>query len=142
MVLHRGAGEGDAAVGYEAPGGVGLLGCRVLDVLGFVQDQRPPGNGGEQFLVPAHCAVAGDDHLVTVGLLPEGVPLVAVRTVVHEHGEIRSEPGGLSLPVADHGGRADQQVGAVVALLVVELQGGQCLDGFSQAHFLRKASHE
>ena len=139
VVLHRRAGEGDPVVGTESPGGVGLLGRRVLDVLGLVQYDRPPGNRAEQVTVTVHGAVAGDDQMLPAGCLPKWVSILAVRAVVQQHGHVRREPGGLPLPVVDHRCRADQQVGPFVALLAVELQGGQGLDSLAQAHVVGEA---
>ena len=139
MVLHRRAGEGYPVIGRESLGGPGLLGRRILDVLGLIQDDRPPGDGAEQSPVPVHCAVAGDDQLVFLGLGAEGVSGLALGAVVQQRREVWGEPGGFSLPVVDHGGRADQQVGLVVALLLVQLQSGQGLDGLAQTHVVGQA---
>ena len=114
---------GYPVIGRESLGVPGLPRPRVPDVLGLIQDDRPPGDGAEQLPVPVHCAVACDDYLVAFGLAQEGSPALAVRAVMQQHGQVRGEPGSLPLPVVDHGCWADQQVGAVVALLAVQLQG-------------------
>jgi len=44
VVFHRRAGQGEAVIRLETPGGPGLLGFRVFDVLGFIQDDPGPGN--------------------------------------------------------------------------------------------------
>ena len=66
-------------------------------------------------------------------------PALAVGAVVEQHRQVRGEPGSLPPPVVEHGRRADQQVGPVVALLAVQLQGGQGLDGLAQAHVVGQA---
>ena len=142
MVLHRRAGEGYPVIGPESLGGPGLLGRRVLDVLGLIQDGRPPGYGAEQVPVPVHGTVAGDDQMLAVSLATEGSSAMAVRAVVQQHGQVRREPGSLPLPGVDHGCWADQQVGPAVALLAVLLQGGQGLDGLAQAHVVGQAGSQ
>ena len=79
---------------------------------------------------------------MAVRLAPEGSPAPAVRAVVRQHGQVRREPGGLPLPVVDHRCWTDQQVGPVVALLAVQLQGGQGLDGLAQAHVVGQAGSQ
>lgn len=61
-VFQGGAGEGDADAGGETAGGAGVLAARVFDVLGFVEDDGLPGDGGEGRGIAAEDAVAGDDE--------------------------------------------------------------------------------
>ena len=139
MVLYGCAGQGYPVVGAQRPGGSGLPGGRVLDVLGLVQYDAPPRDVRHEPDVPRQHPVAGHDDGVLTGLRNEfGVP-PAARTVMHHQRQVGRESGGLLAPVVEHRGRADQQHRSRDAIPAVLLDGGQGLDRFAQAHVVGQA---
>ena len=66
VVFDRRAGEGDAIVGRQRTGSVGLFGFRVFDVLGFVQHDPRPRHIFEQVKISVQQGVAGENE----GLFP------------------------------------------------------------------------
>ena len=139
MVLHGRAGQGNPVLGAQRPGGPGLPGGRVLDVLRLVQHDAPPRHLGDEPDVPRQHPVAGRDDGVLTGRLHEfGVPSAA-RTVMHHQRQVGREPGGLLAPVVDHRGRADQERRFLYAFLSVLLDRGQGLDRFAQPHVVGQA---
>ena len=152
VVFDGRAREGDAVVALQAAGRSGLLGEMVLDVLCLIEDDAAPRDGGQVVLVTVQGAVAGDHRLVVSRQAAEFLSLVAVRAMVQQHRQVGREPGGFPLPVVDHRSWADDEVGTVVALLEVQLEGGQGGGGFPSPmssarqapspHCRRKASHE
>ena len=136
VVLDRGAGQGHARAGSDGAQAAGGGGAGVLDVLGLVGDDQPPGHlaelagavlGGG---VDAHRAVGGEHEAgVAVGrarveqrrLEQRGFSGVGASTDTGEpgqragaaveaaYGDPGSEPPDLGLPVAEQAGRADHQ---------------------------------
>ena len=139
MVLHGRAGQSHPIIGAQRPGGSGLPGGRVLDVLGLVQHDAPPRHLSHEPDVPRQHPVAGHDDGVLLSRRNEfGVP-PAARTVMHHQRQVGREPGGLLAPVVEHRGRTDQQRRSLDALPAVLLDGGQGLDRFAQAHVVGQA---
>ena len=62
-VFHRGAGEDEFAGGAEHPGGLRVLSVRVLDVLGFIQNDVGELEGAVARGVAAQERIAGDDEV-------------------------------------------------------------------------------
>ena len=109
------------------------------DLLPGIEGDGSPIDGSQQFAVPRHSAVAGDDDLVVGGLLGELFAPFTTWSVVQHHRQAGGELLRFPLPVVDHRGRADQQVGPFIALLVVPQNGGQGLDRLAQPHVVGQA---
>ncbi|MNS99907.1 hypothetical protein D3C72_1343220 [compost metagenome] len=148
MVLDRRARERHAPVRVHAPGGLGLLGAGVLDVLGLVVDRARPAHAGQIGLVAEHERVGRDDQVVALDGLGEALAFRAARAVVDHDLQVRGEVPGLALPVADERGGANQEPRPALGggkLLGVRLgleQQGQHLDGLAQAHVVGEAGAE
>ncbi len=108
-VLDRRAGHGDAPLGGDGPDALRGAGGAVLDLLCLVEDQPAPGHRGQQLLVAGGQAVGRQHQVHRPGVAGEGLPGEPVGPVVDVDGELRGEAGGLPLPVADEGHRADHQ---------------------------------
>ena len=76
------------------------------------------------------------------GLLGELFAAFTAWPVVQHHRQAGRELLRFPLPVVDHRGRADQQVGLFVALLMVPQNGGQRLDRLAQSHVVGQAGAE
>ncbi len=70
VVLERGAGEEEAALGLEVEEGLPALGLEVLDVLGLVKDEVLPLLASEGGVVLDDELVAGDADVEGVGFCP------------------------------------------------------------------------
>ena len=131
MVLHRGAGEGQAALGLKLTALLGPARVRILDGMGLVQHHGAPkhllqSRLGEQ-------AVAGEHHVAGRRL---GQRRGAVPFGQQADPQRRREAGQLHLPVeGDAGGGHHQGRPPVRA---VEQQRRR-LDGLAQAHVVRQA---
>ncbi len=126
----------------ERPRGLGLLGLGVLDVLGLVQDQVRPVDLPEQLEVAVQERIAREDQGLLRGLLLERRPAGPLQAVVDHHREVGREPGGLLVPVADDGHRADEQRRPPLARrarLPFALDQCQGLDRLAQAHVVGQA---
>src|SRR5690606_20975655 len=110
VVLDRGAGEGDADAPGEGADGPGGARAVALDGRGRGGDEGVEGDRAQEFDVAQGDRVGGDDD---VGVEQWRGALGALRPVVEVDGQLRRESGDLTLPVADQGGGADDEVGGV-----------------------------
>ena len=78
VVLDRRAGQGDAVIGLQRPRGLGLLGLRVLDVLGSSRTTASQGTCLQDLEVAVQEGVARQDQGVLRGASFEG-PTARVR---------------------------------------------------------------
>ena len=81
----------------------------VLDLLRLVEDQAPPGDGGEELLVARGQAVGRQHQVRLLGLPGERPAVEPIGPVVHVHRQVRGEARRLALPVADERHRADDE---------------------------------
>ena len=77
VVLHRGAGHGQAVIGLQQPAGLGPLRVGVLDRLRLVQDGVVEAEVLELDDVALHRAVGGDHQVVLVEVVGQGAALQA-----------------------------------------------------------------
>ena len=96
MVLHGRAGQRQAVIGPEEPGGLGRSGGGVLDRLRLVENDVGEGELLEGDRLAAKRAVRREHDVVFLEV-PAGAQSPGPRVI--EHGELRREPGRLLLPV-------------------------------------------
>ena len=72
--------------GFQALGGLGVLGGAVFDVLGLVKHNCGEVQGGQQFDIPAQQRVGGHDNIGLAKIIPLRVPFAAAH---HEDAEPR-----------------------------------------------------
>ena len=149
-VLDRRAGQGDARAGLERLDGAGLLGRRVLDRLGLVEDDEPPRRGGE----PGHArqrAVAGDDEVGVTDMAGVGrLQLLGwhLRGMGDDRLQARCKACDLGRPVGEQRCRRHQQAGLgpgfdiARSLVLQHQQQRQHLDGLAEPHVVGKACAE
>ena len=85
-------------VGAEVFDGLRVLGRAVLDVLGFVEDDRVVLGGPMAVEVPPDEGVAGDDQVRASDRIELAVP---IRPVKPDHLQVRYEACRFSGPVVD-----------------------------------------
>ena len=140
-ILEGSAGEDDPALGSEEFDGLGVLGLAILDVLGFVEDDRIKLVGLIAIEVAADESVAGDDQIRFGDALEQGMALVAMEG---EHLEIRGKLGGFVGPVRDERSGANDEV-RKFWFGPRALDGGevcQDLNGFAETHFIGENAAE
>ena len=98
-VLDRCTGQRHPVAGGDRTGRLRRPCERILDRLGLVQHQRPPGRPGQQLAIARQQRVRGQDHVVPGEILDLGG---AVGAVMDVHIEIGSKPVNLAFPVAQH----------------------------------------
>ena len=119
-VLNRRTGERQLLVCGESPNCLGGFRVRVLDHLGFVEDDGRPIDPTEVFEI-ARKQTVGSDHQLAfrinreqfAALIMAGTDvLLAGRTVMHSHVELGRESFALCAPVSNNAQRADDEVRA------------------------------
>jgi len=140
VVFHGGAGHAQAVAGREGAGDVGPFGVRVLDILGFVEDEEVEGLTLEDFLIARQEGIAGDDEVEAGGAFEM---LLAVAAVGDVDAQPRGEALGFGAPVGHEAGGRDDEAGEVGAAgFLFEDEMGENLDGFAQAHVVGEDAAE
>ena len=136
-VLHRGPGHRKPVRRRQRPHRNGRPGRRVLDRLGFVEDDATPAHLTQRVDVADHEPVCRHDQ---IGFGHHGVERLALGSlgpVVDVHPQSGGEAGRLPLPVADQRHRADQQGRAPLHRGLAAHEGEQ-LHRLAQTHVVRK----
>lgn len=133
-VFDGGAGEGETVRGREGAGGLGLTGGRVLDELGFVEDQRLPLDATEAGVVAPKVAIGGEDDIDLTGATHKGVAEGTFGAAVAVDAKAGGPVGELAFPHGqdgegghDEGGRGARE------------EKGDGLQGLAEAHIVGKA---
>lgn len=136
-VFDGGAGEGETVRGREGAGGLGLTGGRVLDELGFVEDQRLPPDATEAGVVAPKVAIGGEDDIDLTGATHKGVAEGTFGAAVAVDAKAGGPVGELAFPHGqdgegghDEGGRGARE------------EKGDGLQGLAEAHIVGKADTE
>ncbi len=133
VVFNGGTGKAELHARVDVAHRAGGNGVRVLDVLGFVQNNRVEIVLFQFFKIAAQQGVGGDDQ-IRVRYFAEDI--FPPRAVDNNAGKIRDKFGRFTIPVGKHRGRHDNQVGPRSAVIDHMLDEGQGLDGFAQTHFV------
>ena len=111
-------------------GRAGVLAVGVFDVLGLVKHDRGERHALVPLDVPAQESITGNDQAMCEDV---SKALLAIRTVQHEHRQVRKKMRHLALPVPNKGRRADHQ-----SCAGQRFDEGECLHRLSESHFIGK----
>ena len=145
IILQRRAGEQQTVRRFELVKRLPLLGSKILNVVGLVEDQKAPVEPSERVAVAHKHIVARDAHVEGTLLRPPFAELYALLAAANvcDNLEAGRPPHKLRLPVEDDCCGDNDQVWAPVLLVlgkVAEERNG--LHRLAEAHFVREDAVE
>lgn len=136
-VFDGGAGEGEAVRGGEGAGGLGLAGGRVLDELGFVEDEGLPLDAAEAGIIAPEVAIGGEDDVDLTGAAKKGITQGTIGANVAVDAEAGGPVGKLAFPNRQDSKRCHDEGGGRA-----REKKGDGLQGLAQAHVVSQADAE